>query len=747
VPLFARASRPGAARTPLPDRIAFWVVVASTVWFGGTALWGLCGAPGSGHLGSGTIASIAAAETILKWKIPWPSWDWYAAVAPSKASYACHHPYGTFYLPLPILWAFGHHDWVLPLPGALMATLSPPLLYGIAKARWGAPAGAVAAASYVVLPIVVGYSSFWGLETVSIFGALLFLWGHSRHMTTRKRRHLVASVLGALICCSGDWIGYVLVAVPLGWGLLRAFVLPVRLTPRFHRLPYAQWWALSASVAVGSLLLWIALFQKADHMQDWLSAGTMRSSGNALPLKLVLEGRKNWIDFSFTPMAIFLGKVAAPLCALRFLILRRDEELYAPALLLGAVVQYVAFKEGADIHFFWPLYFGPYYSLALAALVHTVAGLVRVVASRLVRVALPRARTIAAFTCLALGLAPTVAMAHDGARALVLLRQTGGRYDNNGLLIRSDVDSISVMREVLLPRKTPGMMLDHHPGFGWYWHMDWQWAGKPQEHGAPLAGRNDVATHPYWIARASGLSSDDQKKIAHDAHVRVYGDVWVVDQREPAGPLDAYSMNEREPGLGEWLLHGPQRMRTPGTTPDPWLTWEWRTHLEQDAAPPRGTPSTLEEMRIAHNAAVALADTAGAERWREAIEAKLDRSMEAKLDPGLTLVGTRLTGGVEPRLQSWFLVTAAPTADATFFVRSTMVGRGMLSLVPPDAVDRPLAYPGSLPTKLWKVGYLYFTEIELDHRIGREKYVGRWLGAWAPKRMDGTTETTLAEVP
>jgi hypothetical protein len=739
-----------APRRPLSDRIALGVVVVATAWFACSALWGMFGLPGAGHLGSGTIASIASSEAILRWKVPWPSWDWYAATPPAPSSYACHHPYGVFYLPLPLLWALGHHDYVLALPGAILSVLSPPLLYGIAKERWGAPAGAVAAASYVVLPIVVGYSAFWGLEPVCISGALLLFWGHSRHLTTGKRRYLAVSLAGVLLTCSGDWIGYVIVAVPLAWGLLRGFLLPARLTPRFHASPYARWWALSVVIAVATLMLWVALFAKVDHLQDWLSAGTTRSAGHDAPLGAVLHNRANWVDFSFTPLAIFLGKVAAPVCLLRFLVARRDEELYAPALLAGAVGQYVVFKEGADVHFFWPLYFAPYYALALAQLAHAVARIGGAIASRLRRIGATRGRAIVAWACLVLGLAPTLAMARDGARALVVLRRTGGRYDNHGFLMRSDIDVVAVVEQVIVPGKTPGMVLDVDPGMGWYWHMDWAYAGKTEEREHPLAGSRDVARHPLWVARASGLSSEEQKAIAHDTHVRVFGDVWIVDQREPAAPLDAYSMNEREPGLVDWLLRGgTQRVRRAGATPDPWVTWEWRTQLGQEVQPPTTAPATLDQMRIAHNVAVALGDGAGAARWLDRIGAQLDRGAATHLDPGLTLVGTKVYGGAEPRLQSWFLVEELPGGDSTFEVRSVVEARAPFSLIPADTTARPMAFPGPLPTKLWKVGFLYVTEVALDHRIGRERYLGRWKSSqgWAPQRTDGADETTLAVVP
>jgi hypothetical protein len=742
------ASNRGAR--PVADRIARIVVVIASAWYAFTAAWGMFGIPGGGHLGAGTLASIMASEHVLRWKMPYATWDWYTATAPDKSTYACHHPYGLFYLPVPLLWLFGHHDFVAILPAVLINAAIPPLLYGIAKERWGAPAGAVAAAAYVVVPLAVGYSNFWGLEPLSIFGALLFFWGHSRHMTTRKQRHLVASLVGAAIACSGDWIGYVIVGLVLGWSALRAFVLPSRLTPRFHFEPYARWWALAVAITIGTLVLWLGIFYEADHITEWLSAGTMRSVGTEAPLKVVLESRKNWIDFSFTPLAILVGKIAAPVCLLRVVLARRDEEVYAPALLVAAVGQYVAFKQGADIHIFWPLYFAPYFALALAQLVATVGWVVGAVARHVARAARSRERAVVAGTVLVLGLAPVLAMAHDGVLSLWIWRRTGGRYDDRGTLIRSDVDALAVMKQVIVPHKSPGTLIDVHPSYGWYWHHDWQWQGKFNFSSMPVASGTSVATHPLWIARASGMSSEEQRKIAHDTHVRVYGDTWIVDQREPPGSLDAYSMNEREPNPLEWLLFGgTEPMRTAGTEPDPWLTWEWRTSLGQDAPPPTGEPKSIDEMRIAHNAAIALGDAAIAEKWRERIDAQIDRTVQSRFDPGLQLIGVRVVGGVQPRVESWFEVTAAPTGDALFAVRSKVEQRAPMSLVPADTYDRDMAYLPSLPTKLWRPGAIYKTVAVMNHRIGSERYLGRWVarGSWGPQRADGALETTLAILP
>ncbi len=736
--------RPSA---PAADRVARIVAVVASTWYAFTAAWGMFGIPGGGHIGAGSAAITMDSEQIVRWKILYPAWGWYGSAPPPESAYVCHHPFGLEYTSAFFLWIFGHHDLVVHLPAALLSVTFPPLLYGIAKERWGAPAGAVAAAAYSVVPLAVGYSGAWTLEGNCIFGALLFFWGHSRHTTTGQSRYLAASLFGLFFACMGDWAGYLLVGPTLVWALFRAFVFPARWTPPFVFVRYARWWALSVAVVACTLVFTIGLFLHAGHVADWLSSGDMRSSGSQTKLADVLKARAHWIDFSFTPLAIFLGKIAAPIGLVRWIAIRRDEETYAPGLLFGAVIQYVAFKQGADIHIFWPHYFAPYFALALAQLADSVAFVAGSLARRSWRTG---SAAVAAFAALAIGLSPVIAMAHDGVLSLWVWRRTGGRYDDNGTLIRSHVDMLSVLEQVAPPMAL-GDHFDFHPGAAWGWEHQWKTQSNAVVSSLPAVGGAGLETHPIWLARGSGLSGPEATKIASIAHVRIYGDTWIVDQREHASSVEAYSLNEREPNPVEWLLrNGTEPVRKVGPLPDPWLTWEWRKHLGQQADPPSGTPRTLDEIRIAHNVAVDLRDAPAAGRWRAAIEGQLDRSADAQFTGGMHLLGVRLVGGVQPRVEAWFECGQKPAGDAAFNVRSTMEARGTWSLIPPDPVDREMAYPPFVPTKLWRAGYLYRTEAVLNHRIGRERYWGYWAtrdGTPAPVRADGAAETTVAILP
>lgn len=716
------------------EKIARILVICGSIWFALAAAWGMFGAIGAGHYAVFASYGIIA-DNMLKWGTIGPVWE-YVAKPPTAADWYCHHPFGTFWTTTALRALLGRHDWVLVLPGVLMSAATPPLLYKTAKEAWGTIPASAAVLGFVFLPITLGFAHYHALELPAIFGFSLFFFGHARMMTTGKRRYVLASLVGAYFACGSDWAAWLVLAVLLGWGMLRAFTLPAWMTPPIPLRRYASWWAYSVAIAIGMLVLWVALFVHAGKLGDWLGSGTFRSQGGGVSnLRVALASRRFWIESSFIPHTIFLGKVAAVVGVLRLVKYRRDAEVYPLAVLFGATVQYVAFKQGADIHIFWPHYFGAYYALALPQLVATVMSM----AQKLL--AIPdRAQSVAAVLGLLVAAGPTLSIAPDGVRSLRYARETGGRFNEKGAFIRSDMDAVIVGRHIAakLPEDT---IIDAHRSMHWGWHH--QWATNRPVRITNTPATLDAVQHPVFFARASGLSPGEQKDLASRYRVEVYDDIWVVYANEPYALLEAFTLEEREPTAWEWyFLGGVEPIRT--IVADPFATWEWRTLVGQSASVPDVEPRTLEQKRIAHNIAVSRGDKKRAAELRAEIERSLSQEARTRFTHGITLLGTRHLDGVEPKLEVWFHADGPVSGDPAFKVNAVVEKRKRFSFIPPDPAVRDVAPPHTIRPSQWMPGIHRHTMV-LRQRIGQERFYG-WFeakGGRAPKRRDGKAHTEL----
>ena len=734
--LLAQANLAGAARL---------LAILATVWFALAAAWGLAALPGGGHIGAGAAGTAMMAEQMLRWGIGYPAFGWYASSPPAVSEYYCHHPFGMYWASAVVQWLFGHRDLVVYLPAVAMSAASVPLAYAVAR-RWGGPpAGAIAALGFVAVPLNVGYANFHNLEVMCIFGALLFFWGHMRYQETGRFRDLGLSLGGVFVCTSADWAGYLIVAPVLAWALLRAFLLPRRWAPPIDVERFSRWWALSVALSVAAALLWVLVFAKAGKLGDWLASAEVRGGADLSSVGLALTQRRSWIDFSFTPLGVLVGKLCAVVSLIRLLVTRRETDSYPLALLLAAAVQYVAFKRGADVHIYWPHYFGAYFALALA---HTASGLGGFVCWAVRRFRPERAALAGTVTLGVVGLIPPLLMLPDSVRALSIFRATGGRYNDKGTLIRTHRDMLTVLRDVVRRRLPHGSSVLAHGSATWGWEHYWA-AEAPSRSSSALPAPAPAAADPIWIGRASGMSADFQKQLALAAHVRIYGDVWLVDRREPSAPLDAYAMLEHEPRGFSWLIYGALEPRYEiAARPDPFATWEWRTHLGVPSPAPNAEPGTPNELRIAHNAAIESGDATRTSALRQKIDRSLEPGPKTSFSNGVTLLGVRRIGGVQPRLELWFEATG-PLPDGRFEVHSRVVRAATWSLIPADPVERRMAWPPSLPPALWRPGQLYTQSFVLYHRIGVEHYTGRWFGrdrASTPSRLDGRPSTLLLEL-
>lgn len=707
----------------LARRIALLVLGFSVLWFAFAAVFGMGQLPSAGHIGAGHAGTTMMAEQMVKWRTIYPSWGWNQPNPPTAMDAYCHHPFGMYWALAPFVALFGHQDFVPPLPAVLMSIASPLLLFGIGRRAWGITAGAAAALSFTVVPIAVGFANFQNLEVMCIFGMLVFFYGAVRLEQTPKPRFTAIAVTGILLTTAGDWVGYLGVGVVLGMYFLCRYAVP-QLLPHVLRTDEGnRFWALSTAAAVLSLFFWIALFFRVDKMGDWLGSAGTRSAGGHVPLAAVLKERASWIDFSFTPWVILLGKIFLPITLLRLVIRRRLAETFAPAAFFAAVVQYVAFKQGADVHTFWPHYFAAYFALAMAVAAKTTEETIAFMRTVLWQ-RIPAVSPVAG--ALFVGVALPALALPDAMRSLRIWRETGGRYNDHGHFVRDNQDQLHVIKDTMRPLAKQGFTTESHSSSQWGWEQDWALYAPMNRNNAGLpAGDGSKA---IWIARASGLTGAEQKQLVAKASVLAFGDVWVVDRRERAPGIVAMNKGERDPNVFESLWYGSYiPVRDHGSYRDDLATWEWRIHLDLAApAPPNvegdAPNGDLEGLRIRHNFAQSQTNAARAADLRGRIVASLDKTHAKTLKDGLVFLGTRDNVGAEKRIELWFEVPEGYSKDFETDISAAVVARNPLSFFPPDPTTRWVMARASLPAKLWKPRFIYRWSFPALHRVGKEVY-------------------------
>jgi hypothetical protein len=729
------------------ERIAKIVVVVSTVWLALVATWGLFGPIGGGHWAIVASRGIMG-DNMVTWGLWGPVRD-YTLDRPTPQLYYVHHPWGTYWVIGGLTKLFGRHSFVPRLEPVLMCVACPPLLYGIGRTLWGPVPGALAALGYAVLPIVLAFANFPGFEGPLIFGCLVTTWGYVHFHRRWQRRWMAVSVAGVIWSINADWEAGVFLGAVLGGLLVTSFFLP-RWFGRVDARRFGLWWALSFCIVVLTVFAYVAYVKHIGAVDEFLSQEAKREKGNDQPLLQVLGGRRYWIDTTFTPIAVTVGKIAAPIFLFRLLFLRRPLEIFPLALLLMATVEYVHFKNGADVHTFWPLPFAPYWALSLAVLAKTALEIGDLVLLRLPRVP-PRLTkeaialgVFAAFGLLALLILP------DAIRGFYYARVTGGRLSDRGRRIFQDVDK-SEAAAWLGGRMEVPSRVQIHGSMHSTWAVDWA-LRRPtiQVEGAP--GRTPNGQDRYFLTDLAFMKASEQWKMAHEFHMVAVVQFVLVDRAAPPAPADGFVFDAREPNALEWYLSaGTDPIRT--VRPDPWYTWELRDEFGQtpNPTPPFDPPpASLDDLRIAHNAAIATGDVARADALQAQLLAHIDVTAATKYTDGTLLLGERYTQGVAPVLDL-FLQAAGPAQaeDLQYDIQAVMESAPLLSLVAADNRPKATAMFLAIPPKFWKAGYIYASHTEIRHRPGRERFIGFFIGgseATRPKPVDGARDVPLLTI-
>lgn len=737
------ASATGQARI---ERTARAVTVVASIWYALAVTWGLFARIGGGH--DAQIATRAiVAENIRHWHLIDVVKD-YFLTRPTPPDFYVHHPWGTFWTYTLFSLVLGRGTWVPRLVAVLWSVACPPLLYGIGRRLWGPIPGAISALAYTVLPIALAFGDMAGFEVPTIFSCLLATWGYLRFTERWKTRWMLVSLAGVLAGVNSDWqccvfVGVVLCALAAGHlGLPRWFGrVPLR--------PFARWWVLSALLAAGSLLGYVAYFQHIGAIENFAHSETQRARGEWMPLAIVLTSRSYWIDVTFTPLAVTIGKIAAPIFLARILLWRRTNEVFALAILAEATAEYVMFKNGADVHIYWPQPFAPYWALSMGMLSTVPIEITRWVLKRLRSDDRRGVVPIVSFSSLALFGVVSLAVLPDGIRALHYAKATAGRFNEKGHRIFNDID-LNQAVEWMARRMQGDTVVALLTELGKREYRAQEWALRRPVKGTDFSAfSGGQSPERYFIGDLRFMNGEEQRQAAQQFRVVTVGPYFLIDRDSPKGPLEGYSFDEREPNLLQWYFEAPtEPIRS--VRADPWVTWELREHYDLlPNPPPAGEPKTLAEIRIAHNMAVARQDVPSAGKYVDKLLASLDTSVAKKFPDDTRLLGMRYVPGVDPILELYFLA-AHPLVDGfQFEVSSTIEARPPLSLVPVDEKTKAYGVPFVIATSLWRTGFIYVDRVEIRGRPGREDFTGHFeeLRGNMPTLPFGTESIHLMTLP
>jgi 4-amino-4-deoxy-L-arabinose transferase-like glycosyltransferase len=702
---------------PRSKNLATIVVAASTLIILAIGLWEFAGPVLGGHFAVVGARGIIA-DNFVTWKIIAPVRS-YSFVPPQGTDVYAHHPWGTFWILGACRYLLGRHDWIPRIYPVVMSTLMPGLLFVFGRSLWGNIPGALCALGWAVLPITLSFAQFPGFEVPVVFGCIWVGWAVVRFRQTGQIRWGFWAILGILFAAHTDWTASLYIFLVYGLAVLLLAFAPARSLQDVPPRRALRFWVLGVMAVFLCFLFYIRAFDKLGLTQEWLRSAEFRATGHEQPFKQVLLGRRFWLETMFTQIGIIVVLLGAVVMLLRLALTRRFEEWLPLLLLLVTCVHYFYFKNAADIHIYWPLPFAAQFALSLGSIGASLLSIFRTdepgdeghdanYQSELVVLGV-------------VGLAALLVLP-DGLRGLNFSRNSGGRFNEHGRLILQDVDKTLALRFFAehIPEQSR-VALDVSMRFNW--SQEFALHHPTSEVNLQNAGKGGER---YRILDSRFTSGGTLSQIAGQSPVTVVGPYWLIDGDKDRTPLVAYRFVEREPKLWERFLlqaHDPmQRIEA-----DPLTTWELRLHYGQAPNPePDARPLGLDQMRIYHNLAVSLGDKEAAKKYREQLEHKLDRTFDEAFPNGSRLLGQRLTEGVLPRLELYFLAPGPLEPNLTYSIWSNVKQHAHFSFVIPDDTTKSHSLRFSIPPSLWKAGMIYVSVSEIRKRPGLEEFEGAW---------------------
>ncbi len=674
----------------------------------GVASWGSWAPIAGGHDAANASMGIVA-ENMLRWRIPAPVWT-PTDTPPDPSQYYCHHPFGIFWTTTALFGLLGRSDFACRLPAIIASVASVLLFYRVGRELFRPSAAALGALGFVCLPITLSFAAFNALEVPLMAWSLVALWGYLRHRRTGARRDLWVLVLGASMALNTDWPAFVLVL-----GLMLIELGGLRAWPARADL------ARLLGLAVPPLLIGLAYvlaFRHWGKLEDLWQSAELRAMSPRASLTRVLDTRAYWIELMFTPVGVAVGKAGAVLLVVTALA-RRRTELFAPiAVLWMCLAQYLLFRQGADVHVFWPHCFALFFAFALAALSDTL--------STSVAPWLARRAHDARWAFVWLALLPVLAwMLRDALLVARWARHSGGRFNEKGRLILDDRDKIHALRSISGTLEATERVTLHEslsPG----WGVLWAFGGRQVETSA-LVPRGLSREDGTFVADVRFLEPQLVTFLVERGEARLLGPFLHLRSGEG---FSASRVTQREPSGWEWLRGGPAPVLE--LEGDAFATWDIGSHYGVRVPAPVAEPTSPEQHRVLHNVARLRGDAAAADTHATAAMVGFEPRTLTFSD-GTTLRGARVVPGVSPEIELLLEAGGALPRGVRLRLTGRVVERETLSLIPPDPVLREVAPPPVIAPQLWRKGFLYSIRAPLIPRLGRERFELGFAGPGAPR--------------
>jgi hypothetical protein len=340
----------------------------------------------------------------------------------------------------------------------------------------------------------------------------------------------------------------------------------------------------------------------------------------------------------------------------------------------------------------------------------------------------------------ALGLVYLGAILPDGLTALAFARKTGGRFNEKGLIIYPDLDKQAALAH--LARELPeDASLGVDASMKQMYWMDW--VLRRPVGPMPFPRLAQPLGHSHYALDLRFASLAQARSLVQSFRTRTYGPFLVAYLGSATTPLEGFALVRREPSfLERWLVSSSHALYD--VVPDPFVAWEVRTHLDDEAPPPpERRPTSFEDLRIAHNVALARGHEASAKDLRQRLLAGTNREVAREYTNGIELLGSRFERGASELLTVYFSAPE-PLAEAhSFGIVSYVEAAPAWSLTPPDRLPRDVGMPFALPSSVWRPGFIYAATTEILKRPGRERYAGAFRGRGAPVPVSGPGEVVL----